>query len=405
MTKDPRELKIEDYQYDLPEDRVAIHPLPQRDASKLLHFARGRVKDFMFRDLPELLNPADLLVYNDSKVIHARLIFKTPDGQRVEIFCLQPEGGYASLSESGSGRSVWECLVGGNRKWKEGALEIEGTLNSRETLMLRAERVSQSRQGFLIAFSWSPPSASFSEVLEVLGRLPVPPYLNRDSEEEDEVRYQTVFARQEGSVAAPTAGLHFTENVFNDLAAKGVCKAMITLHVGAGTFLPVKAESMGGHEMHDEAVVADRHLLSALIQAPRVVAVGTTSLRSLESLYWLAADLSRRPGGQLSAELGQWAPYEHEVILSRTEAMQLLLRYMEQRGMEELSFRTSLMIAPPYKLKIADALITNFHQPRSTLLLLVAAVCGEDWRMIYRHSLEQGYRFLSYGDSSLLERA
>lgn len=398
----PRDIRIEDFFYELPQERIAVHPLSERDASKLLHYEQGHIHDRRFKELPELLKSGDLLIFNDSKVIHARLIFQTESGHRVEIFCLQPREGYASLAEEGRGSSVWECLVGGNRKWKNGKIRMVCNSTSGQTFELFAERKASEAQGFLIEFEWKPEHFSFSQVLESAGRLPIPPYLNRESEEEDEERYQNVFAKNEGSVAAPTAGLHFTQAVLNELAQKGVQRGMVTLHVGAGTFLPVKAETMSGHHMHDEAVVIDEKLLAQLMLAPRVIAVGTTSMRSLESLYWLAERIRRSHTDQNIQQVEQWDPYELETDLSRGEAIKIIQEFMKSAGIESFSFRTSLMIAPPYRLKMVDALITNFHQPSSTLLLLVAAVCGEDWRKIYAHALKHDYRFLSYGDSSFL---
>lgn len=398
----PRDIRIEDYFYELPQEKIALHPLPERDASKLLHYEKGSIHDRRFKELPELLKASDLLVFNDSRVIHARLIFQTESGHRVEIFCLQPREGYASLAQQGRGSSVWECLVGGNRKWKSGNIRLESSSAAGEAFELFAERRASEAKGFLIEFRWKPEHFSFSQVLESAGRLPIPPYLNRESEEEDEERYQNVFAKNEGSVAAPTAGLHFTEAVLNELAQKGVQRGMVTLHVGAGTFLPVKAETMSGHHMHDEAVVIDEKLLAQLMFAPRVIAVGTTSMRSLESLYWLAERIRRSRADLNIHHVEQWDPYELQSELSREDAIKIIKGYMKSGGKESFSFRTSLMIAPPYRLKMVDALITNFHQPSSTLLLLVAAVCGEDWSKIYAHALKNDYRFLSYGDSSFL---
>jgi len=400
----PRDLKIEDFDYELPDEQIAKYPLVTRDASKILYYKNGTITNHIFRELPGLLNTNDLLVFNDSRVIHARLIFFTVSVQRIEIFCLQPIGGYAALSDHGSGACEWECLIGGNRKWKQGNLILSAELPDGNQLELQALRLSEHGKGYRVRFSWRPVDLSFSEVLENVGRLPIPPYLNRDTEEEDELRYQTVFAKNEGSVAAPTAGLHFTDSVFADLKSKGIQQAMLTLHVGAGTFLPVKAESMSGHEMHDEAVLVSKTLLEQLRQAKRVIAVGTTSLRSLESLYWLSLRLTQNKEFSNGEVVGQWDPYELDAVMSRADAIEYLYNYIIEKDIEEISFRTSLMIAPPYQLKVADALITNFHQPRSTLLLLVAAVCGDDWKRIYRHALQHRYRFLSYGDSSLLEK-
>ncbi len=407
---DPRRLRIADFAYDLPDARIAKHPLATRDESKLL-VCRGAapLADHGFRDLPALLPTDALLVFNDTRVVRARLRFQKTSGTSIEVFCLEPHGQAleAALRQTGdrtTDGATWCCLIGNRKKWRDGAaltlpLGADGGL-------LTATVAGETPDGQpLVRFTWTPTERTFSEVLELAGKLPLPPYLHREADAADLARYQTVYARHEGAVAAPTAGLHFTPAVLEALAARGVEAAHVTLHVGAGTFRPVKADAMDDHAMHGEIIsvsAAALHQLRAALAAGRpVLAVGTTSARTLESLYWLGARLAQ--GHAWSAVLPQWAPYAADApALPALEAIDALVEYLDQQGLTALAATTHLLIAPGYRYRVIGGLITNFHQPESTLLLLVAALIGERWREVYAHALAHEYRFLSYGDSSLL---
>jgi len=405
----PRHLKIADYTYALPDDRIARYPLPERDAARMLVFSNDTITDRHFRDLPAELPPDALLVLNETRVVPARLILRRPTGGRVEVFCLEPaepDGADVATAMVRSGGVRWRCMVGGAARWRAGEAisaplpdgSVEAVLHARE-----------EGGTFLLDFSWSPAQLSFAEVLAEAGAVPLPPYLNRDAEESDAERYQTVFARWEGSVAAPTASLHFTPAVLASLEARGVQKTFVTLHVGAGTFRPVKSETMEGHDMHAEWISVEAASIQKVreqIAAGRpVAAVGTTAARTLESLYWIGARLLR--GEQLdprSEAVSQWTAYELSADAISSEAALGAALEAAQAAGGKLTARTALMIAPGYDWKICDALVTNFHQPHSTLLLLVASLVGPAWRTVYSHALASGYRFLSYGDSSLLFR-
>ncbi|RYU79959.1 S-adenosylmethionine:tRNA ribosyltransferase-isomerase [Hymenobacter persicinus] len=402
---DPRELSIHDFTYQLPPARIAPEPLPDRDQSRLLVYRRGTITDQRFPNLPAELPQDALLVFNDTKVVRARLFCQKPTGGLVELFCLEPVSPHRAIEPAmqQTGRCVWKCLVGNGKRWKTGpvTLTFEATGAS---ATLTAERLEAAEGYSLIQFSWEPAALPFAEVLRGAGHLPLPPYLNRADTDADAVRYQTVYAAHEGAVAAPTAGLHFSDAILADLAQRGITTARVTLHVGAGTFQPVKAEQMAGHAMHGEPFVVTAAVLRQLLaQAPRpILAVGTTSLRTLESLYWLGAHLARHPAAEAPLHVGQWQPYEAVADISTAEALEALLTYLERQGAEALHATTQLLIAPGYRFRVVQGLITNFHQPESTLLLLVAALIGPDWRRIYDHALAHDYRFLSYGDSSLL---
>ena len=405
---DPRSIRIADVTYTLPAERIAPHPLPQREASRLLVYRDGTIRDRHFHDLPDLLPPAALLVMNDTRVVNARLHFTKDTGARIEVFCLEPDGG-GPVEEAyrSTGEVRWRCTLGNAKRWKHGPL---GHMfrSSLGDVQLFAERLPEQGEGALVRFTWVPETLTFAEVLHRAGEVPLPPYMNREAAVADSERYQTVYARHEGSVAAPTAGLHFTPAVLEALQAKGITPAHVTLHVGAGTFRPVHAETMAGHTMHQERIHVARAVVEQLRDAvgtrPLVV-TGTTSLRTLESLYWHGA---RILGGADPEELDvtQWEPYNTAVDEQpgTREALSAVLRWMDDRELDEVTGSTRLLIAPGYRVRLADALITNFHQPGSTLLLLVAAFVGPDWRRIYDHALAQEYRFLSYGDSSLLFR-
>ncbi|RDV13109.1 S-adenosylmethionine:tRNA ribosyltransferase-isomerase [Pontibacter diazotrophicus] len=402
MMIDPKKLAIKDFVYELPEERIAKFPLPERDQSKLLLYRQGQIVDHTFTDLPQLLPPNTLLVFNDTKVVQARLLFQKETGGFVEIFCLEPVAPYreVQLAMQQTGNCVWKCLVGNNKRWKSGkiSLRFDGG-------MLQAEREAQQEGHFLIRFTWEPAELPFAEVLERCGKLPLPPYLNRDLTPEDHTRYQTIYANQQGAVAAPTAGLHFTDRVMASLQEQNIAAAYLTLHVGAGTFRPVKADVMEEHEMHAEQLYLTKPLLQRLLKqlGKPIIPVGTTSMRSLESLYWLGAKVLQQPALPMQElQVSQWQAYETKEPPAAAEALNALLQYMERQGTNYLHASTQIIIAPGYTFRICGGLITNFHQPESTLLLLVSALIGEDWRKVYQHALQNNYRFLSYGDSSLL---
>lgn len=396
------QIRIEDYSYTLPEERIARYPLAQRDASRLLHYSAGQISDGQFRDLAQYLPEGAVLVRNNSKVIRARILMQKPTGARIEVFCLEPLSPSSyELSLSSRQGCSWRCMLGNARRWAIGsALEQSIERPGQTTLVLRAQRIGQGE----VHFSWSDESLSFAELLELMGVLPIPPYLNRETEERDLSTYQTVYAQKQGSVAAPTAGLHFTSEVEVQVRQRGVDIIDLTLHVGAGTFRPVSAEQIGAHDMHHEYISLPCSTLEQLrASLGHIIAVGTTSVRTLESLYWLGVRLLSE--GDLPVEalaVDQWLPYQKSVTVSAEDAFDALLTYMKSRRMDTLSFPTSILIAPGYSFRIVRGLITNFHQPHSTLLLLIAALLGDDWRRVYDHALSSGYRFLSYGDSSLL---
>lgn len=401
----PRKLSIADFTYDLPVDRIAHFPLEQRDASRLLIYRNGIAGEDQYRNIAAQLPANSLLVFNDTRVIEARLLFQKATGGVIEIFCLEPGDQYRDINSAmqQSQRVVWKCMVGGASKWKPGQV-LQRTLNGSAEGTLEAVYLDKKPGYFLIGLSWTPAHLSFAEMLHQAGAIPLPPYIKRKPEATDAERYQTVYARQEGSVAAPTAGLHFTPNVFQQLRKKEIECAYLTLHVGAGTFQPVKAAQMADHDMHAEFIDVNRQLLQQLISKKDdpVVAVGTTSLRTLESLYWLGVNWKLH---QLSPEQGltQWEVYDRpEPGLSTEEALTALLQWMQQKETDRLITKTRILIAPGYKPRVISGLITNFHQPQSTLLLLVAALAGNGWRDLYNYALEKDFRFLSYGDGCLI---
>lgn len=405
---DPKKLQIKDFSYTLPDDRIAAFPVPHRDQSRLLHYRGGRIEDHFFYTLAERL-PADaLLIFNDTRVVQARLLFRKETGGGIEVFCLEPVEPYQEiqLAMQQTETCVWKCLVGNAKRWKSGQLEVQLAWEGRHGRLF-AEKLLEEGDHYLIRFNWEPARLAFAQVLELAGKIPLPPYFRRASTPEDSSRYQTIYAFRNGAIAAPTAGLHFTEEVLEHLRQQGIGMEYLTLHVGAGTFRPVKAESMAAHGMHAEEMYVSRSLIRKIMDhMPHpVIPVGTTSLRTLESLYWLGAKLYKgNDEAALPLHLEQWTPYEEELPVAVEAAFQALLDYLDRRQTDHLHASTQLLIAPGYEFKVCRALITNFHQPRSTLLLLVAALVGDDWRRIYGHALQQGYRFLSYGDSSLLER-
>lgn len=399
--KKPSTIQISDFDYNLPDDRIAKYPLKERDSSKLLYFEGGTINSKKFRDLPDLLTGGDRLVFNTTKVVKARLDFHKTTGARIEIFLLHPsEPSDYAMAFSSCESVVFSCLIGNAKKWKEGYVYAQGN-----NVKVEAEKLAATNKDFQVRFQWDNPELSFSEVLEDIGSIPIPPYLNRDAESDDEDNYQTVYARSDGSVAAPTAGLHFTDQVFHRLSEKGISRDELILHVGAGTFVPVKIDNAIDHKMHSEKVTISRKLIERLLMDRRTVAVGTTSTRSLESLYWLGVKLVQDKSlntGNLVLE--QWEAYDLDDRISVQDSMETLLERMSAEELENLTFQTQIMIAPGYDFKLVNGLITNFHQPKSTLLLLIAAVVGEDWKEIYQYALDNQYRFLSYGDSSLLIR-
>lgn len=398
-------IRIQDFDYPLPDERIAKYPLPERDASKLLRYRDGVVDEFVFRELPDLLPASSIMVFNDTKVVPARLHFQRPTGAHIEIFCLQPvEPAEYSTVFTSVGRCVWRCVIGNSKRWKDDVLRLygHGTDPVVDRMDLQARLLSREGETGVVEFTWNDGSP-FSAVLEACGSVPIPPYLNRETEAVDLERYQTLYARFRGSVAAPTAGLHFTESVLDRIRAKGIDSETICLHVGAGTFLPVKSELVSEHPMHSEPFVVKKSFIRSLCEGNKsVIAVGTTSVRTLESLYYIGVSCieTGRP-----APVEQWCPYTREYAYSLRESLKAIVKYLEDNGLDELKADTRIIIVPGFRFRIVDMLVTNFHQPESTLILLVSAFVGGDWRTIYDYALAHGFRFLSYGDSSLLFRA
>lgn len=388
-----------DYDYELPDERIAKYPLEQRDASKLLVYRHGQIDDYHFRDIASLLPPHALLVRNNTRVIRARLKFAKATGAVIEVFCLEPiEPQEVEQAFVAQGHAVWKCIVGNSKRWKEGSITCQIPSSG---LILSATRLSQDGNTSIVRFDWQPAQATFAQVIEEAGVIPIPPYLNRDTEAIDDTRYQTVYSIHKGSVAAPTAGLHFTPEVLGQVEAAGHEIVNVTLHVGAGTFKPVQTENVEDHVMHTEHIVVDADVIRHIASwTDGVVAVGTTSVRTLESLYWLGVKLLA--GQSIDDGLAQWDAYNLPQDFTTAQALNALADHLAQQGLEQLHSQTQIMIMPGYKFKVVSALITNFHQPHSTLLLLIGAFVGLDWKKIYRHALDGDYRFLSYGDSSLL---
>lgn len=406
----PKSIAIRDFTYPLPEDRIAKYPLPERDSSKLLIYKEGKIKEDIYRNIDQHLPPDSLLLFNDTKVVEARLLFQKPTGASIEVFCLEPHPMYRDITTAMSQqtRVTWMCLIGGASKWKSGQLLAKQIPWGDSSIVLQARYLEKIKDSFAIELSWTPTSLSFAEVLHIAGIIPLPPYIKRSAELSDATRYQTIYAHTAGSVAAPTAGLHFTPALFERLDAKNILRNYVTLHVGAGTFQPVKSDHMDGHEMHAEFIDVPAALIQQLIDyADRhITVVGTTTLRTVESLYWLGVKTILFPA--LSSEelvIDQWDAYELEASpITVQEALTSLLHYMEKQQWERLITKTRLLITPGYTIRLPKALVTNFHQPQSTLLLLVAAFAGEQWKSIYEYALEHEFRFLSYGDGCLLFR-
>lgn len=401
-------IKIQDYSYNLPDERIAKYPLAERDQSKLLVYENGKILEEQFKNLPSILPQGSLMVFNNTKVVPARLFFKKPSGAVIEIFCLEPvEPNDYALSFSSTAECSWNVVIGNAKRWKEGDINFicDESHGAAFDLDLRAELIYKGdNNGSVVKFKWKT-GVSFSEVLDICGRIPIPPYLKRDTESLDLERYQTLYAKIKGSVAAPTAGLHFTQNVLQDIDNKGIIRENVCLHVGAGTFVPVKSEYIADHKMHTEPFSVSLPFLEKLHnlkEGEKVVAVGTTSTRCLESLYFLGVQCIKngKPGA-----VSQWEPYECEYKYSLKESVGALIEYMKNSGIETFTARTAIIIVPSYQFRVVDVLVTNFHQPQSTLLLLISAFTGgQKWKDIYTFALDNGFRFLSYGDSSVLFR-
>ena len=407
MKEDPKHIRISEFNYPLPDERIAKFPLPVRDQSKLLLYRHGEVTEDIFTSLPDYLPANSLMIFNNTKVIQARLHFHKETGALIEVFCLEPvqPNDYA-LNFQQTEHAAWLCMIGNLKKWKEGVLKREITVKGKP-LTLTAERGACHGTSHWVDFRWNNPEITFADILEVFGELPIPPYLNRETQESDKETYQTVYSKIKGSVAAPTAGLHFTPRVLDALREKEVALEELTLHVGAGTFKPVKSEEIEGHEMHTEYISVNRSTLEKLVaHEGKAIAVGTTSVRTLESLYHIGVTLLHNPNAtEEDLHVKQWQPYETALETAATpavDALQAIIAYLDRHHMETLHSSTQIIIAPGYEYRIVKAMVTNFHQPQSTLLLLVSAFLHGDWRKIYDYALAHDFRFLSYGDSSLL---
>ena len=407
MNENPKHIHIRDFQYDLPDERIAKFPLPERDHSKLLLYRHGEVSEDHFYNLPHHIPAGSLMIFNNTKVIQARLHFRKETGALIEVFCLEPiEPNDYALNFQQTRHSAWLCMIGNLKKWKEGPLHREMTVKGLP-VTLTATRGECRGTSHWVDFTWDNAEVTFADILEVFGELPIPPYLNRETQESDLVTYQTVYSKIKGSVAAPTAGLHFTPRVLDALKQQGVDLEELTLHVGAGTFKPVKSEEIEGHEMHTEYISVSRATIAKLLaHNGQAMAVGTTSVRTLESLYHIGLTVMEHPdASEEELHVRQWQPYElsaEKTSIPATEALQALLDYLNRHQLEALHTSTQIIIAPGYDYKIVKAMVTNFHQPQSTLLLLVSAFVHGDWRKIYDYALAHDFRFLSYGDSSLL---
>ncbi len=403
MSQGPRNIRIEDFDYTLPEESIARYPREKRSDSRLMTYQAGKINPDMFYNIGQYLQEGDTLVLNDTKVIPARLHFQKHTGAQIEIFCLQPYRMDHQQAMDQRETCEWETMIGGAKRWKEGILEKSIAVQGM-TFQLKAEKIGETETAFVVRFSWNNPVVSFSEILHQIGELPLPPYFDRDAEAQDYDRYQTVFATFEGSVAAPTAGLHFTPEILDDLKSKGVSQQRITLHVGSGTFKPVSSSTMEGHAMHGEIFDVSPSFIASLLNTQgRIIPVGTTSMRTIESLYWFGVKiLNGHFESNKNIQLDQWDAYDLPQETSKESALQAVIDYCMRFNLERFSGSTSLLIAPGYKMRVSQGIITNFHLPKSTLILLVAALIGDDWRAVYQRALEENFLFLSYGDSSLL---
>ncbi|MGM0530987.1 MAG: S-adenosylmethionine:tRNA ribosyltransferase-isomerase [Bacteroidota bacterium] len=399
----PKHLSVKAFDYNLPEEYIAKYPLPNRDESKLLVYNSGRIISDHFRNIPHHLSPGYLLVFNNARVVYARLFFQKTTGANIEIFCLEPlePPDYASAFKQNHAVR-WKCLVGNLKKWKSGELKQTLQIDTRH-IHLKARMIHRKENQVIIQFSWDDQSVTFGEILDHAGKVPIPPYLKRESEEIDKNRYQTVYSKIKGSVAAPTAGLHFSDRVMAEMDKKGIQRTELTLHVGAGTFRPVKTETADQHTMHFEHFSISRKTLDQLIkQHGEIIAVGTTSVRTLESLYWIGIKMHEHLVDEDNIGLNQWEHLELPAEMDVPDALKAIKRYLEDTGQEHLNASTQIMITPGYHFRLIRGLITNFHLPKSTLLMLIAAFVGDDWKKIYDYALRNEFRFLSYGDSSLL---
>ncbi len=400
----PKHIHISDYNYPLPDERIAKFPLSKRDSSKLLVYNKGNISTAVFSDLPSYLPKDSLMVYNNTRVIQARLHFRKQTGALIEVFLLEPANptDYELMFQTKES-CEWYCMIGNLKKWKEGIISRTFEYNGTE-FTLSAERGELHGTSHRVKFTWNNPEISWAEILDLAGELPIPPYLNRETEESDKTTYQTVYSKIKGSVAAPTAGLHFTPEVLSAIDKAGIERQELTLHVGAGTFKPVKSEEIEGHEMHTEFISVRKETLERLIaHNAEAIAVGTTSVRTLESLYYMGLKIHHNKDiSEEQLHVQQWEPYESEADITPVEAIKEVLAYLDRHSLQVLHSSTQIIIAPGYDYKIVKMLITNFHQPKSTLLLLVSAFLKGDWRKVYDYALDNGFRFLSYGDSSLL---
>ena len=400
------DIDLNDFDYNLPSERIAQYPVSERDRSQLLVYNGDKISKDIFRNIDDYLPLDSLLVFNNTRVIRARILFRKETGAAIEVFCLEPLSPFEYELIFSSGEPVeWKCIIGNLKKWKGGKIMTPFFYLGKE-YELTAEKLQPEGDAWRIRFSWNSPGLSFGEVIEATGHIPLPPYINREDEAKDIIRYQTVYSRIKGSVAAPTAGLHFTNNVLEKLSKKGIKSVEVTLHVGAGTFQPVKSKNISGHEMHCEHFFVTAKTIELLLENQgKIIPVGTTSVRTLESLYWLGVKLLHNPSGCRSEfSLGQWEAYDMETNVSVRESMEALLNLLRERNLSYIHASTSIMIIPGYNFRIINGMITNFHQPRSTLLLLISAWIGNNWKKIYGFALENGFRFLSYGDCSLLLR-
>jgi S-adenosylmethionine:tRNA ribosyltransferase-isomerase len=406
----PKNLSINDFIYDLPEEKIAKYPLIERDSSKLLVYQNNIIRETFYKNIADYLPSHSLLVLNDTKVIEARILFQKPTGAFIEIFCLEPHGQHVEIATAmmQRGSVEWLCLIGGASKWKHGQVLQKKMIHAQREIIVEAKFLKKVNASFAVQISWTPPELSFAEILHLAGTIPLPPYLKREAESADEERYQTVYANASGSVAAPTAGLHFTTTMFKNLRDKAIDTDLITLHVGAGTFKPVKSDTMEQHEMHAEFIDVAYSTIENMAKHTTgfVTVVGTTTLRTVESLYWMGVKIILNKN--ISSQhliIQQWDPYELPAKnISVAEALEALLQWMVANNLSRLLTKTQILIAPGYEVKMANALVTNFHQPQSTLLLLVAAFVGDNWKQVYEYALKNDFRFLSYGDGCLLFR-
>jgi len=399
-------VNINDFNYSLPAERIAQFPVEKRDESKLIIYKDKDISEDLFKNMPTHLPDSGLLIYNETKVIQARMLFQKESGAQIEIFCLEPFSPSREIQQAFEQQSgvVWKCLVGNSKKWKLGKLQKSFILENKKGI-LTAERKTQFESYSLIEFKWEPDTLSFSDILVASGIIPLPPYMNRKAVDNDKLRYQTIYAGSEGSVAAPTAGLHFTEPVLQKIKVKGITIEDVTLHVGAGTFKPVSTDDIGKHEMHTEKIIVKKRTIQKIIkkQNQPIIVVGTTTTRTLESLYWFGVKLLVDNDEKKQIDIKQWDPYNpiYDVGISREKSFNKILNFMDDKGLDVISGQTQLMIIPGYSFRIPDVLITNFHMPKSTLLLLVSAFIGEGWKNVYEYALNHDFRFLSYGDSCL----